>query len=365
MSTLVVEVCEVKAVHPHPNADALEFITVKGWQVIVQKALHLKPGDRIVYFPPDTVMPPELAERLGIAKYLAPLPREIDGSRKPGLRVRAARLRGQPSYGTIDHAVDPAWEVGRDVREFYGATKFEPPVRPTDGDALPPIPSFHRYTEIENIRNFPDVLVPGEEVVITEKLHGKNCRLGLVRVADESGERFEFVAGSNDVRRKEVDVKGRPSDFWLPMTEAVKALLEHVSGGERSVVLFGELFGSGVQDLAYGMANGAKGFRAFDLAVDGSYLDHDEKSDLLGRFGVEMVPALYRGPFSWEAVEEQTYGPTTMCPPEVAGRFTGREGCVVVPVRERYDAALGGSGRVMLKSISADYLARKGGTDEH
>ncbi len=30
MSTLVVEVCEVKAVYPHPNADALEFITVKG-----------------------------------------------------------------------------------------------------------------------------------------------------------------------------------------------------------------------------------------------------------------------------------------------------------------------------------------------
>ena len=45
MSTLVVEVCEVKAVYPHPNADALEFITVKGWPVIVQKALGLKPGD--------------------------------------------------------------------------------------------------------------------------------------------------------------------------------------------------------------------------------------------------------------------------------------------------------------------------------
>ena len=270
MSTLVVEVCEVKAVAPHPNADALEFITVKGWQVIVQKALALKPGDRVVYFPPDTVMPPELAERLGIARYLAPLPREIDGSRRPGLRVRAARLRGQPSYGTIDHEVDPAWHVGQDVREHYGVTKFEPPVRPTDGEALPPIPAFHRYTDIENIRNFPDVLVPGEEVVITEKLHGKNCRLGLVRVADGADERFEFVAGSNDVRRRPVDAKGRPSDFWGPMTEAVRALLEHANEGRRSVVIFGELYGSGVQDMAYGLANGAKGFRAFDLAVDGA-----------------------------------------------------------------------------------------------
>ncbi len=37
----------------------------------------------------------------------------------------------------------------------------------------------------------------------------------------------------------------------------------------------------------------------------------------------------------------------------------------MTPVKERYDADLGGTGRVILKSISADYLARKGGTDEH
>ncbi len=365
MSTLVVEVCEVKAVYPHPRADALECITVKGWQVIVQKALGLEAGRRVVYFPPDSVLPPELAERLGITKYLSPLPKEIDGTVKPGLRVRAARLRGEPSYGTIDTEVDPAWEVGRDVKDHYGVTKFEPPLRPSDGDSLPPVAAFHGYTDVENIRNFPGVPRPGEEVVITEKLHGKNCRLGLVRVSGEGGDPFEFMAGSNDVRRMEVDRKGRPSDFWRPMTEAVRGLLRHLSGGERSVVLFGELYGSGVQDMAYGLAAGAKGFRAFDVAVDGKYLDFDEKAALFARFGVEMVPRLYRGPFSWEAVEEHTYGPTTLCPPEEAGRFRGREGCVVTPVEERYDPDLGGGGRVILKSISADYLARKGGTEDH
>jgi hypothetical protein len=56
--------------------------------------------------------------------------------------------------------------------------------------------------------------------------------------------------------------------------------------------------------------------------------------------------------------------PADECPPDQAGRFGGREGCVVAPVVERYDPALGGSGRVILKSISADYLARKGGTDD-
>jgi RNA ligase (TIGR02306 family) len=307
-------------------------------------------------------MPPELADRLGITKYLAPLPREIDGTRKPGLRVRAARLRGEPSYGTIDHEVDPTWEVGRDVKDHYGVTKFEPPERPCDGESLPGVAAFHRYTEIENIRNFPDVLRPGEEVVVTEKIHGKSCRLGLVCTRDGT---FEFMAGSHSQRRKEIDAKGRPSDFWRPMTDAVRALLSDLSDGERSVVIFGELYGSGVQDMAYGLAGGAKGFRAFDIAVDGKYLDHERKVEALARHGIEMVPLLFRGPFSWDVVEEHTYGPTAMCPPGAAGRFGGREGCVVNAVTERYHAGLGDSGRVILKSISADYLARKGGTDEH
>ncbi len=365
MSTLVVEVCEVKAVHPHPNADALEFITVKGWQVIVRKALGLKPGDRVVYFPPDSVMPPELAERLGISKYLSPLPMDADGHRKPGLRVRAARLRGQPSFGTIDHEVDPSWEVGQDLKGFFGVVKFEPPVCPNDGDALPPLPNFPKYTEIENVRNFPDTLKPGEEVIFTEKLHGKNCRLGRVRVIDEQGDRFEFVAGSHGQRRAPVDAKGRPSDFWGPLAPNVRDLLEDVGADSRSVVLFGEIYGSGVQDMAYGLTQSHQAFRAFDLAVEGTYLDYDEMVALLNRFGIESVPQLYRGPFSWDILEDQTDGPTTLCDPEAAGQFKGREGLVVRPVRERYDPALGGSGRVLLKSVSVDYLARKGGTEDH
>ena len=69
------------------------------------------------------------------------------------------------------------------------------------------------------------------------------------------------------------------------------------------------------------------------------------EGEALGRLGVEIGPvSSYRGPFSWEAVEEHTYGPTTMCPPDAAGRFGGREGCVITPVIERYHAGLGDSG---------------------
>jgi hypothetical protein len=115
--------------------------------------------------------------------------------------------------------------------------------------------------------------------------------------------------------------------------------------------------------MAYGLGNGVCGFRAFDLAVNDRYLDFDIKVELLKQFAVEMVPILYRGPFSQRLLTEYTDGPTSICAPGKAGRFKGREGVVVTPVRETFSGTL--NGRMILKSVSADYLARKDGTDSH
>jgi len=50
-----------------------------------------------------------------------------------------------------------------------------------------------------------------------------------------------------------------------------------------------------------------------------------------------------------------------MCEKKDAGKFSGREGVVITPIKERQ----GKIGRVILKAISADYLARKNPTDGH
>lgn len=151
----------------------------------------------------------------------------------------------------------------------------------------------------------------------------------------------------------------------------MKALLEHVRDDfpwlkpKTGVVLFGEACGT--RDMKYGL-KGVRAFRAFDLAVNGRYVDYDIKAALFARFGVEMVPAVYRGPFSPAVAPGHTDGPTTMCRPDEAGSFGGREGIVVTPVGERTDERMmptGTNGRVVFKSISADYLARKGGPDAH
>jgi hypothetical protein len=334
---------------------------------------------------------------------------------------------------------DPDWAVGTDLREHFGVTKWEPPVESADGEAEPAPPAFHTYTDIEHLANFPGIIADGEEVVLTEKLHAKNCRLGLVCEDDDAGggSRWTWMAGSHGQRRKEsfvatrrfdagdlveklvlrsidvpvghvleydggkfwrvAEMRPKPagggtelfaeevfktgdgqfaprlkrSEFWEPMTDEVRALLEHVRDEctwpepKVGIVLFGELYGT--QDMKYGLRS-ARGFRAFDLAVNGRYLDHDVKQSLCARFGVEVVPVLYRGPFADKLVEQYTDGPTTMCGPAEAGAFAGREGIVVAPAVERIDERMiptSTNGRVIFKSISADYLARKGGTDAH
>ena len=167
MSQLIVEVSRIDCVQPHPNADALELAQIKGWQCVVPKGKYAG-GAKVVYIPIDSLLPADLSDRLGITKYLS------NG------RVRCARLRGEPSFGVVMDLEDPTWADGTDVRERYGITKYVPPVRPSAGDAETSHPLFESYTDVENLRNFPAAFVDGEEVVATEKVHGTNCRVGIV-----------------------------------------------------------------------------------------------------------------------------------------------------------------------------------------
>ena len=193
MSSLIVEVCKVDEVKKHPTADRMCICKVKGWIVCagrdpVTGKNEFEPGDAAIYIPPDCVLPVELSDRLNVTKYLS------NG------RVRVARLRSQPSYGFISPVPkDKDWPVGTNVAELLGITKWEPPLECSDGDAERPHPGFHKYTDIENYRNFPALLKDGEEVIFTEKIHGKNARVGLVFSADDNGNKVaKFMAGSHD-----------------------------------------------------------------------------------------------------------------------------------------------------------------------
>ena len=343
MAECIVEVCRIEKVFPHPNADALELAHIKGWQCVVSIGKY-RAGDLVTYIPIDSMIPLEHSDRWNITKYLSvkSVSNDMDMPVEAG-RVRCARLRGEPSFGVIIDLEDAAWVEGQDVKVHYEIFKYIPPIKPTAGDAEVDHPLFVNYTDIENLRNFPDVLEEGEEVVVTEKLHGTNCRVGSIE--------GELMAGSKGLRRKRPAEEGMGSaTYWFPLTlPEVASLVESCGADYRQFILFGEVYGSKIQDLHYG-CKGKLGFRAFDILADGKYLDYDVFLKLCSDFGVETVPFLYRGKYSLVKIRELSGGTTTLGVDHI------REGVVVKPAVERINPKVG---RVAMKYIGDAYLFSK------
>ncbi|WP_043681465.1 RNA ligase (ATP) [Streptomyces xylophagus] len=160
MSTLRVT-AEVLTVHEHPNADALELAQVGLYRAVVAKGAY-RTGETAVYIPEQSVLPAELIEELGLTGRLA-------GSNSD--RVRAVRLRGELSQGIVcrpkvlaDVDLARAALDGTDFAERLGITKWVPPIPPTmDGD-VESAPDLLPWVDIENIQRFPWRAVRGHGV---------------------------------------------------------------------------------------------------------------------------------------------------------------------------------------------------------
>jgi len=340
MSSLLVMVEKIEKIIPHPNADRLEIAKVKGWTVVTGKGTF-KDGEEVIYIPIDSCLTDELAEQYGVKNYL--------GSQN---KVKATRLRGIMSYGFIVKN-DRNFKLGENVAEVLNITKYEPPIKITAGDAESPHEKFFKYTDIENIKNFPDVFKEGEEVVATEKIHGTNCRIGLIKTDDE----YTYMVGSHAVRRK----LGNNSLYERPL-ESLKLFLEYISrnNNDADVIVYCEIYGT--QDLKYGLKNKGTDYRIFDIMINGVYQDYDivnkyindAYSNEILNSNVQLVPLLYRGPFNMDKMLELATGKTTLEADHI------REGIVIKPTKETSNLYVG---RKILKMINDDYLLRRKGTE--
>ena len=356
MSDIRVMVVTIDAVSNHPNADRLDLATIGGYTTVVGRD-EFKPGDVVAYFPPDILIPEGIATQLGVAKYLRHAIYPGDGQ-KTKCRVAATRLRGVPSFGFVQRLKNLV--VGDDLTNRFNAVKYEP-VEPAwwnqTGDQAKGDPRFHCYTEIENYRNprFKGAFKTGLWVRITEKIHGTNSRVALLG--------GDYFCGSHQTNKKEFDTHDQRTLYWIPLTEDMKALLWYFSENYgKNVIVFGEIYGSRVQFMDYGV-EGQGGYRVFDVAVDGQYIPWGELEPACKRFCVPTVPLLYTGPFYPQIVDQLVDGPTTVVDPNmVKASFKGREGIVITPLVEEHSDIMGG--RLIAKAVSCDYLGcRK--TDSH
>ncbi|MGJ5802957.1 RNA ligase (ATP) [Streptomyces europaeiscabiei] len=356
MSTLRVT-AEVLTIHEHPDADALELAQVGLYRAVVAKGAY-RTGDTAVYIPEQSVLPAGLIEELGLTGRLA-------GSGSD--RVKAVRLRGELSQGIVcrpralaDVDLTAAVSDRTDFAERLGIVKWVPPIPPTMSGEVESAPDLLPWVDIENIQRYPDIFTPGEQIVLTEKLHGTAC---LVTYFAGDG---RVQVSSKGFGSKSLALKEDPRNlYWRAVhghkvAEAATRLAERL--GARRVGIFGEVYGAGVQDLSYG-ADGRRetlGYAVFDVSADIGgqvrWLDSAELSELLDG-ELPLVPRLYEGPYAIDRVLEVATGRET-----VSGRDLHlREGVVIRPVTERYSPVTGG--RAVAKAVSPAYLTRKGGTE--
>lgn len=358
MSGFSVDIVKIDEIKTHPNADKLDIAVIGGFQAVVQKEKY-KAGDRVVYFAPDTIIPGVWAENYGVTSFT----QKVTHNGQEYYRIRQCKLRGEPSFGLVvdlPHQLE-TMDVGADVSIFYGAEKYVAPI-PAGMHSVAMSPSevpdsFVSFTDIENMRkpSFASCFEPGEEVIVTEKIHGTQVKLALIRGT--------FYASSKSVHRKWIDDDvARKSDYyWLPVTyQGIRMMMLELAINRDcnpAVQIFGETYGR-VQSLRYGKDNEID-FILFGISLDGKFMDRDQYTKLCDEHGVKYVPEIYRGPYSFEKMKELSSGKSILA--EQNGADHLREGIVVQPVKERTDAKLG---RVILKFVSDDYLLGKHGQED-
>lgn len=358
-----VEVVPIK-LEKHPNADSLSIVKVWGYQVVV-KTEEWRGEDRAAYLPPDSVVP-------DTEEY------EFLGNNK---RIKTRKFRGEISHGMLVPAPKGS-RVGDDVTEALGITFYEHPSESTSGKGYSEFychgPSVSKY-DIEAWHKFgKDVFKFGEEVIVTEKIHGTNARFTTHTFANsDAGPYPEFIVGSRKnwmhTFKKE---KTKPrawldrlknrfglfvpqvyekfnKSWWVDVIKFYPEIIKFCFQN-RSYILYGEIFGQRVQKLDYGIAGDKLGFRVFDIynKASGMFLDWDDMEAKAKEFGLPVVPVLYRGAYSPSVVRDYVDGKSHI---ETAKHH--REGIVIRTPQEHLRRHRN-VGRSVLKCISDTYYEK-------
>lgn len=320
MTEFRVEVVRIGAVRKHENADSLSLTDVHGGYPVIFRSGDCVEGQLATYIPVDAIVPdvPEWA-------FL-----------KGHLRIRAKKLRGVFSMGMLT-AAPPGASEGDDVREALGITKWEPEAehiqnvrgRCEDDELTGPTETIPKY-DLEGLRRYMGAIEPGEEVILTEKIHGENARLY------HDGARLWI--GSR-TRWKLADAECGWSRYARDNDLAER--LSAYSG----LCFYGELYGN--TDLKYGANNQKRGLRIFDVFDVNAGRFVDARDFVTRAWPFDRVPMLYRGPWSTDLLE-LAEGSSTL------GEHV-REGFVVKPITER----VGHHGRTAFKFVGRGYLTRK------
>ncbi len=311
-----------------PKADLIVKAQVMGWSVVVRKD-EFKPGDQCVFFEIDSVLP----ESTEWAEFMRPR----------GFRVKTCKLRGALSQGlALPMAIVPgAHDVGDDVTEVLGVTKYEPPM-PRSQSAAGPFPSSIPKSDEIRVQSALGVLeeLRGSPFYISVKCDGTS---GTFAKLDD-----ELIVCSRNIALHRGD-----DHFWKV---AEKNRLEEKL--PEGFAVQGEVCGPKIQKNRLGLDDHELFiFNVFDIKQE-RFLDfrdflafcHDHELVTVPIERVIEVDDLAEFEISLEHFLELARG-------EYKGTRNRREGIVVRPTTEINSQALEGS-RLSFKVLNNDFLLK-------
>jgi RNA ligase (TIGR02306 family) len=259
--------------------------------------------------------------------------------------------------------------LGQDVSELLGIEKYLPPIPAHLAGEVANVFGHTAKYDFERLESIPDMFEEGEEITATEKLHGSFCAIIIepnFNHPDMFGETGNIIVHSKGLGAQGLAFKNVPENYSNLYVKVLKTLLENglekklkgflseldersadVKFSELPVVILGEVFGKGVQDLHYGFDKPV--FRIFDIRLGNNWQTYGLARIIAETIGCEMVPELYKGPFNKELLETYRDGKTTL-----GNGANVREGIVI-----RGNGYHPIHGRKIAKMISPDYLLRK------
>jgi RNA ligase (TIGR02306 family) len=365
MTDWMPQVVQIENVIKHPDADTLDVCTVLGDYPVITKRDEYIIGDLAGYIPIDSIVPdtdqfyflcPKTYEKYE-GDYGEVLQRMVGpkfpvGSVPEKYRIiKAKKIRGTYSQGMlVQLPLTDVVGIGDSIVNFFQLKKWEeleeenlPGLEKTrtNAEKAPQGWAIPHY-DIDGVRKYISCLQEGEEIVLTEKLHGSNAAFC------HDGERL-WVKSRNFYKKMD------PDDMWWDI--ALRYDLENKLKHYPNFVFFGEVYGQ-VKGFRYDtlieekrLMTKVRFFDVWDTKVL-RYLNYDHRIIALMGAGLDSVPELYRGVWQGkEAMYPYAEGLTTL------GGSHIREGWVLNTLVERYEPKL--DSRMQVKLVGEGYNLQK------
>lgn len=321
-------IAKVKEILPIEGADKIELVICNDWSTVSTKNIH-KVGNLVLCITTDAVIPEELAIEWNVVNYL-----------RKGNRVRTIKLKGVYSEcilislenckQELSKFLTPGigWDLlneGQDLMEDLKIFKYEPPVNTHVGLSTEPKkryhqnPNFHIYYKFPNQKNVPNMFNEEDKVVITRKIHGANARYGIVkkskltfwdkvkRFFGDKWVEYEFVYGSHNVEKGSESQGFYSTDVWKTIADKYnikdklwKWVKEYSDNNtlESGIILYGEIYGPGIQGDKYSYNLKEIAFAAFDIELNDTYINYNYFSKITDDVNIPTAELLYIGNYN-------------------------------------------------------------------